>query len=49
MLTESEKQFTETNIMDYIISLQKELKRMFKELTQTKKRKDKKKVKRKPK
>ena len=43
ILTENEKQFTETNFMDYIKDLKKELKEMFKELTQTKKRKDKKK------
>ncbi len=43
ILTENEKQFTETNFMDYITNLKKELKEMFKGLTQTKKRKDKKK------
>ena len=42
MLIENEKQFTETNFMSYITNLKKELKGMFKELTQTKKRKDKK-------
>ena len=47
ILTENEKQFTETNFMDYIENLKKELKEMFKELTQTKKWKDKKKDKKK--
>ena len=41
-LSENEKQFTETNFKGYITNLKKELKEMFKELTQTKKRKDKK-------
>ena len=31
MLTEREKQFTETNIMEYIISIQKEIKRILKD------------------
>lgn len=43
MLIENEKQFTETNFMYYITNLRKELKEMFKELTRTKKGKDKKK------
>ena len=45
ILTENEEQFTEANFMDYITNLKKELKEMFKELTQTKRRKDKKKEK----
>ena len=43
MLTENEKQFTETNLMDYITNLRKGLKEMFKELIQTIKRKEKRK------
>ena len=43
MLTENEKQFIETNLADYITNLQKDLKEMFKDLTQTMKKQKKRK------